>query len=672
MTFKNSHFIHALLRFCSLRQTAGRIVLSTLLIVVVCVSVLSYTFYSPTSSEVKSQSEKQMELNTRLLAKEVDSRMKEKQAIIKMLAEHGAELGDDKQKQLDYIIKSQKLHPEFSTIMYSADTTGKLAIDSTGKEYDLSERAYLKEVQAGRAFVSDPIISKVDSQLVVAIGAPLMKDGKPVGFYSAAYPISEVVESIARFEQGETGRALMTTADGTFIYFPDETFILNNKIADLNNPVLDEAFADAVQGNYKAIHFHEAGVDQLSYLTKTDLNWIVVTYVHESEFLKPVNDLLKLIIIVGQFIILGALLLSILIALRIVHPIRQLTHGIDLLAQGDLTYRIPAKGKNDISVALHSFNAAGDQMHQLMKGVAGLSEQLTESAKQLAAGADQGAHAAQSISEAIMVVAESSERQTSSVQDGSDAAENIAVQINGVAAHSSDVSVIASETSTLATDGSAAMIKLGGKMDEMELGIRELSGTIQDLSGLSDKIGEVVGSISNIARQTNILSLNAAIEASRSGEAGRGFAVVADEIRKLAGQSMASAEQIAGFIGSIQLEIKRTLLASEQTVEQSAQGRQAGESASELFRHIRSSVEQVAGSIRSVSAAADEIVSGTGSLVDAIRHIADSASETAAESENVSAAAQQQMASMEEVASSSAELANMAEKLRSQIDKFKL
>ncbi|WP_338554788.1 methyl-accepting chemotaxis protein [Paenibacillus sp. KS-LC4] len=613
-----------------------------------------------------------MELNTRLLAKEVDSRMKEKQTIIKMLAEAGADLGDDKQKHMDLIAKSQKLHPEFTTILYSPDTTGKFAIDANGKEYDLSERPYIKEIQAGLPYVSNPIISKVDNKLGVAIGAPVMKDGQPVGFYTAGYPINEVVDNIAHFKQGETGKALMMTADGTFIYYPDESFILNKKLADLNNPALDEGFADALQGNYKAIHSHEAGFDQLSYFTKTDINWIVVTYVHESEFLKSVNDLLKLIIIVGLIIVVGAMLLSVLIALRIVHPIRQLTHGIDLLAQGDLTYRIPVKGKNDISVALHSFNAAGDQMHQLMKGVADLSDQLTESAKQLAAGADQGAHAAQSISEAILVVAESSERQTSSVQDGSDAAENIAVQINGVAAHSSDVSAIASEATTLATDGSAAMNQLGGKMDEMELGIRELSGTIQDLSGLSAKIGEVVVSISNIARQTNILSLNAAIEASRSGEAGRGFAVVADEIRKLAGQSMASAEQIAGFIGSIQLEIKRTLHASEQTVEQAAQGKQAGEAANELFTHIRSSVEQVADSIRSVSTAAEEIVSGTGSLVESIRHIADSASETAAESENVSAAAQQQMASMEEVASSSAELANMAEKLRTQIDQFKL
>ncbi|WP_138754533.1 methyl-accepting chemotaxis protein [Paenibacillus sinopodophylli] len=209
------------------------------------------------------------------------------------------------------------------------------------------------------------------------------------------------------------------------------------------------------------------------------------------------------------------------------------------------------------------------------------------------AGADQGAQASQSISEAIMVVADSSEWQTSSVQDGSDAAENIAVQIYGVAAHSSDVTAIASEATALAADGFAAMNKLGSKMDEMGPGIRELSDTIQDLSGLSVKIGEVVGSISNIARQTNILSLNAAIEASRSGEAGRGFTVVADEIRKLGGQSMVSAEQIAGFIGSIQDEIALTLRASEQTVEQAAQGRQA----SELFTRIRSSVEQVAESI---------------------------------------------------------------------------
>ncbi|SFF05489.1 methyl-accepting chemotaxis sensory transducer with Cache sensor [Paenibacillus algorifonticola] len=672
MPLKNSRFISNLLILGSIRQTAGRIVLSTLLIIVVCVSVLSYTFYVPTSREVQNQAEKQMELYSSLLAKEIDANLVEKQAIMKVIAEQGSNVEADRQQQLDFIIQAHNQHPEFESLYFSLDLIGANAVNVKNTDVDLSDRPYIKLAQEGKPFISDPVISKTRGTMVVIVGAPLIKDGKAYGFYGASYSISEAVQGVSTAQFGETGKAYMTLADGTFLSHPDETYLLSKKLSDLGIAPLDQALANATQGNTSAIHFTENGAKKIGFMSVTGLNWVITMFAEESEILKPVNTLLNLIVLVGSGIIILALIMTILIALRIVYPIRQLTHGIDVLAQGDLTYRIPVKGKTDISKALHSFNAAGDQIQLLMKEVNGLSEQLTDSAKQLAEGADQGARAAQSISEAILVVAESSERQTSSLQDGSQAADSIAVQIDGIASYSTNAADIASEASNLSDDGAASMDQLNGKMVEMEQGIGELAQTIHALSGLSGKIGDVVGSISQIARQTNILSLNAAIEASRSGEAGRGFAVVADEIRKLAGQSMESAEQIAGFIGSIRLEIDRTLQASEQTVTQAAEGRHTGEEARELFTRIRSSIQEVAASIQGVSTASSEMVSGTATLVESIRLISDSASETAAESQNVSAAAEQQMASMEEVASSSAELANMAEKLRIQINKFKL
>ncbi|WP_138750833.1 methyl-accepting chemotaxis protein [Paenibacillus sinopodophylli] len=672
MPFKNSRFIHNLLILGSIRQTAGRIVLSTLLIVIVCVSVLSYTFYVPTAREVQIQAEEQMELYSSLLAKEIDANLVEKQAIMQVIAEQGSKVEADRVQQLDFLVQAHKQHPEFESIFFSLDLIGANAVNVKNTNVNVADRPYIQLAKAGKPFISNPVISKTMGTMVVIVGAPLVKDGKAYGFYGASYSISDAVHGVSAAQFGETGQAYMTLPDGTFLSYPDESYLLSKKLSDLGIAPLDQALTNATQGNTSAIHYSENDTKKIGFMSVTSLNWVITMFAEENEILKPVHTLLNLIVLVGSGIIFLALIITILIALRIVHPIRQLTHGIDVLAQGDLTYRIPVKGKSDISKALLSFNAAGDQMQLLMTEVNGLSEQLTNSAKQLAEGSDQGARVAQSISEAILVVAESSERQTSSLQDGSQAADSIAVQIDGIASYSTNAAGIASEASNLSDDGAASMDQLNGRMIEMEQGISELSQTIHALSGLSGKIGDVVNIISQIARQTNILSLNAAIEASRSGEAGRGFTVVASEIRKLAGQSMESAEQIAGFIGSIRIEIDRTLKASEQTVSQAAAGRHTGEEARELFARIRSSIQEVAASIQSVSQASGEMVSGTNTLVESIRLISDSAVETSAESQNVSAAAEQQMASMEEVASSSAELANMAEKLRIQINKFKL
>ena len=319
--------------------------LSSLIIVIVCVAVLSVTFYVPTSNQVRSNSTKQLVLDTKLLAKEIDIKMKEQQTVVKMIAEQGGSIGDDKEQQIAFLSSLKEQHPEFTTVLYSPDVTGQFAMDATGKEYDLSSRPYVKEIQAGRSYVSEPLISVVDNTLGVAIGAPVMKDGQPVGFYTAGYAIQGVVENVSLFKHGNTGKAIMTTASGVFIYSPDETQIMNSKIADLGNATLDEAFTEALKGNYIAFDFQIDGIHQLGYMTQTELNWVLLTYMDESEFLKPVDDLLMLILTVGIIIIVVALLLSILIATKIVKPIRQLTHGIDLLAQGDLTYRIPVKGK---------------------------------------------------------------------------------------------------------------------------------------------------------------------------------------------------------------------------------------------------------------------------------------------------------------------------------------
>ncbi|OXM82654.1 methyl-accepting chemotaxis protein [Paenibacillus rigui] len=667
-----NRFLETLFILGSVRQTAGRIVLSTLFIITLCVAVISYMFYVPSSQEVQKLSEAGLKQTAVLLANEVDANLKEKQAMLKVIAEQGSELGTDKPKHLELLTKFQKAHPEYDNIVYSPDLVGATAFSSNGSPVNVADRDYIKKVREGSVTISDPLISKLNNMMVVVIAIPLMKEGKPYGFYAASYSIEQMAQKVDSVHFGDTGAAFMSMRDGTFLSYPDTSYVLKKKLSDLGSPELNQALADVANGTNHMFTYVENGNKKIGYMGVTEASWVITVFSSEEEIMRPINSLLHLILKVGGGMVIIALMINILIALRIVYPIRKLTNGIDLLAKGDLTHRIPAKGNNDISQALLAFNVAGEQMQRLMLEAKDLSEQVAESADQLASGAEQGAQAAQSISEAIQVMAESSERQMYNIQEGSLASESIAAQIDDVAGHTATVASLAAEASGLSDQGAASMEQLAGKMSEMGKGIGELSSTIGTLSKLSEQIGNIVDVIGGIARQTNILSLNASIEASRSGEAGRGFAVVAEEIRKLAGQSMESAEKIAGFIESIQFETERTLRASEVTVIQASEGQQAGETAGELFARIRSSIQQVAQSIHGVSDAADEIVSGTSTLVSSIRLISESANEAAAESQNVSAAAEEQMASMEEVASSSAELANMAKKLRTQIEQFKL
>ena len=209
-------------------------------------------------------------------------------------------------------------------------------------------------------------------------------------------------------------------------------------------------------------------------------------------------------------------------------------------------------------------------------------------------------------------------------------------------------------------------------MGDINDGTGTVQNTIAKLAKQSDEISKIVDVITGIAEQTNLLALNAAIEAARAGEAGRGFAVVADEVRKLAEESGASATKIAELVATIQTDMKEAVEASAQSSQSVEGSRQSVKEADEIFTSIQLQIEALAGGIQDVSNSIQTISEGTKSMTGEMDSIASISHENASRTQSVSATTEEQSASSEEIAASTRNLSQLAEDLQGEVHKFKV
>ena len=227
-------------------------------------------------------------------------------------------------------------------------------------------------------------------------------------------------------------------------------------------------------------------------------------------------------------------------------------------------------------------------------------------------------------------------------------------------------------TNTAAKEGETNVGKAVDQMQLIESSVSESAKVISELGEESDKIGKIVETISGIADQTNLLALNAAIEAARAGEHGRGFAVVADEVRKLAEGSSDAAHEISELIGSIQDKSQNAVKAMQAGVERVQSGTEAVDNARKTFREIAGMVTKVNDNSSQMEEIVTRLTNSTEVIAKSVDKINEKSRDVARESETVSASSEEQTATMHEIADSSKSLATMAQSMQNALSQFKI
>lgn len=379
------------------------------------------------------------------------------------------------------------------------------------------------------------------------------------------------------------------------------------------------------------------------------------------------------VMIISTIVLIIGILIAIFTSRSISNPIKIVKARMLEIADGDLTSEpIDTNKRDEIAELIHATNVMSTNSNKLLQKiamvsgtVAGQSNQLTQSAEEVKLGSEQ-------IAITMEELATGSETQANSASNVAELIGEFTTRIEQANENGQEVRQHSQEVLSLTNTGSMLMQSSSEQMKKIDEIVHLAVEKMANLDQQSKQISELVEVIKRIADQTNLLALNAAIEAARAGEQGKGFAVVADEVRKLAEEVSLSVNDITGIVSTIQVEsqdVADSLNASYQEVEQgTAQINQTGET----FTQISTAVSSVVEHIQTLYDHLTEITTSSQQMNGAIEEIASVSEEAAAGVEETAASAQQMSSSMEEVASSSDSLAESADELNQLLNNFKL
>jgi methyl-accepting chemotaxis protein len=492
--------------------------------------------------------------------------------------------------------------------------------------------------------------------------------------------------------------------------------------------------------------------------------WTYVTALPVATFERPANELLWAAVVAVLVGLALTCLVVLLFARKISRAVGRvselsaslarralpmLVSAVGRVAQGDLSVtvavnaeRVAITGQDELGRMAADFNGMVDGLHEtgaalsdmtaslreMIAGVQSAADTVADTSRALSTATGETAGVVQQVAQAIGTVAAGTAETVESthasrgavdhlaqtITDMASSAEMEAQQVWGAAKTSAEiadgiarvadssqaVAAAAHQTKASAEHGVQAVHETVAGMQQIKVVVSDATTKVAELGKLGEKIGAVVETIDEIAEQTNLLALNAAIEAARAGEHGKGFAVVADEVRKLAERSQRETKSIAALIGQIQAGTSTAVAAMEggsRTVEQGVlMADQAGTALGEILTAVASTVEQVSGiaaAAQEVSAGArtvvdtmtaismtvgdsteaiEEIASQAGQVAVSVQSIATVSSEGSAATEEVSAAAEEMSAQVEEISAQAAALASTADQLMSLTARFQV
>lgn len=413
------------------------------------------------------------------------------------------------------------------------------------------------------------------------------------GLVGLAKSLDDMVNLLASFKIEDTGFVYLVDAEGQVKLHQDKSQMGKKSLSQLYPNVNVQQLLNKNDFNLiKAEADNQQMLIASSYLPS--MGWYLVAQVPEAEVFALLEESSYQILI--STIIIAALFIAIAIAVAgsVSRPIAQVAELFRNIGEGegDLRQRLPVNGEDEIAQLARGFNSFISKIQDSVIEVAQTSEQLGKSAIDVSNQAHQTLEDSHLQKDrTVMVVT---------------AINEMGATVNEIASNAAQAAVTAREADTESLEGQQVVSRARNTINQLSKDVEQVGEVIESLATHTKSIGSILDVIRAISEQTNLLALNAAIEAARAGEAGRGFAVVADEVRNLASRTAASTNEVQSMIDKLQSEASRAVTAMEQSRNRSREGVQAVDEASNSLSGISQQIASISDMNIQVAAATEE------------------------------------------------------------------
>lgn len=539
-------------------------------------------------------------------------------------------------------------------------------------DYDPRTRPWYQAAETTDEIIyTEAYLDKVTEKWAISVAQAIRSEEKEFyGVLAIDILLDTITQKVTERKIGETGYAFMTDAKGLIIAHPNAE-LLN---VDLHTISGLESLAEKMKANdngYEEYTFE--GIEKIMVFQKVPAtSWIIAVTINQEEaYAEVVSSRISfaIIIIIVCFLIL---LVCFIAAGKITKPLKLLTAEAQKIANGNLKVTIKSSGSKEVKDLSEAFRSMTDNIAKLVSDIGTAADRVSHSSDEIQGITDNAKQISEEIAKTSHELATGAGNQAASVSDGADMIVMMSRTIEQVAESSQDTHRLILDVDSSVNDGVKALDRQTNLMDKNNVSTEKVVQAITLLEGKASEIQKIVGVIGEIADQTNLLALNAAIEAARAGEQGKGFAVVADEVRKLAEQSASSSNDIGILLNDI---LDKTVKSVEDVIAVQKIVSEQKESLDEtraLYQKIQQAVQIIVEKAVKISKETIELQSSSDKVSISMADVAAITEESAAATEEVAAATSDQSNSLGEISVEVTTLVNEAQSLMNTISVFKI
>lgn len=652
----------------SITSIKTKILTAVSALVLILVLILILLSYMISKNIIEDKSKQVLELSVKNQASQMEAWMTESLNVFNTFKDN-LETMDYTDEQIQtlldsYLGKSSNYPDGF----YIADSDGKV-MQADGVEYKKSisdDPVWYTEglTRVNMAF-GDVFTNEAGEEVISA--SAILRDSDKTRVIAIDVPIAHIQVIVNSFISMDDAQAVLIDRS-TMNILSQSDDSLSGSLSDDSGFLgtigdkIDEQDYDSISLDNNIVDFREI----------SGTNWVLVSYVPEASIFAELVSLRTTMAIVAVVILIILLVLMERMVNYMIKPIKSLTDSIVMMASGDFTVDIKTKGNDEITVMGQSMKDFAASMRKMINDIVNASETLQGQAESSSTVSGGLYEASLTQSKTIDNLNETVDQLSASVQEIAENATSLAMVVSETKDSSMEAEQKMNETVTVAESGKSDMEKVGEAMNVIQSSINSLQESIDEVGTASSEINNIVSMIGEIADETNLLALNASIEAARAGDAGRGFAVVASEIGGLADDSNKSVQKIQGLIDQVTSLVAETVEKAKQSVDEISSSSELVNQAVNTFDTIYDNiinanqvVNNMAASMSQVESVATNVAAITEEQAASAEVISGNAGNIATESQNITN-------DSEKVADTAKELADTSESLMTQIKSFRV